>query len=197
VRPQRLFQLVVDGLPSQFPPLATLDTGTSREGIVTLLVTDIVGWHGVLRTLGDDGAATVADAYHRIVVDEVRANGGRELEVAADNVIAGFERPRDALCAAARLRDSLRTEPWFPGDRPAVCMAIHSGRSSGMATRHLGSVALRCIVLCDTAEPWQILVSHATESLLEGELLEVRLRDVGERTLPKLDRPVRVFEVLA
>lgn len=49
--------------------------------------------------------------------------------------------------------------------------------------------------LCETAEPAQILVSHATEALLEGERLEIVVREAGERMLGKRERPVHVFEV--
>jgi class 3 adenylate cyclase len=195
-RPQRLFQLEVEGLVSKFPALATLESGRSRPSVVTLLLADVTGWQHVLRTLGDEGATVVARAYHDLAIATIRAGGGRELEVVADTVLASFEQPRDALRASVALRAALRTEPWFPDDDPPeVRMAIHSGRLADPTAKHLGSVGLRCVSLCNTAEPSQILVSHATEALLEGEPLDVRLRDLGERTLPNLEHPVHVFEV--
>jgi class 3 adenylate cyclase len=194
--PQRLFQLVVEGLPSDFPPLKSLDNLRSHPSIVTLLLTDVTGWHRVLRTLGDEKAATVARAYHNLVIDAVKAEGGREIEVVADTVLSSFVRPRDALLASIRLRDALRTEPWFPDDDPpAVRMAIHSGRVADPTARHLGSVGFRCVSLCNSAEPWQILVSHATEALLEGDVSDVSVRDLGERMLTNFEQPVHVFEV--
>ena len=55
---------------------------------------------------------------------------------------------------------------------------------------------MHCTALCAEAEPGQVLVSHATEALLEGEpMLDVSLRDLGERTVPSFERPVRVFEL--
>ena len=195
-RTQRLFQLIVDGLPKEFPPLKSLDTVRARPAIVTLLLIDLVDWGHVLRTLGDEKATAAAHAYHDIAIKAARADGGREVEVTGDKVMAVFERPRDALRAATRLRDDLRTKPWIAnGDRPAVRMAIHSGRVADPTARHLGSVAFRCAELCSAAEPGQILVSHATEALLEGELPDVSVRDLGERTLADLERRVHVFEV--
>jgi class 3 adenylate cyclase len=109
--------------------------------------------------------------------------------------LAAFERPRDALRAAPKIRERLRTEPWFPEeDRPTVCIAIHSGVLADPTSRHLGSVAYHCVSLCNSAEPDQILVSHATEALLVGEP-DVRLHDLGERVLEKDGSPVRVFEL--
>jgi class 3 adenylate cyclase len=51
-------------------------------------------------------------------------------------------------------------------------------------------------LLCNSADPWQVLVSHATEALLEGEAIDVALRDLGERTLRAFEQPAHVFELL-
>ena len=197
-RPQRLFQLVVHGLPAEFPPLKTLDADLHGPSIVTLVITDLVGWHDVLRALGDEAAASAARAYHALVVEVIRAESGRELEIAADTVLAAFDRPRDAIRASIRIRDLLGTEPWFTyGRAPAVSIAVHSGQLVDPTARHLGTVAIRGFALCELAEPGQILVSHATEALLEGEGSAVSLRDLGERVVPKLEHPVHVYEVVA
>jgi class 3 adenylate cyclase len=193
-RPQRLFQLTVDGLPSEFPPLRSLDADDAWPAIVTLLVSDVMGWFGVMQTLGDEQASAVARKYHTIVLDAVKADGGREFEVVADKIIAGFQRARDAIRAATKARSALQREPWCPGD-PAVHMAIHSGQIVDLSARHLGLTGFRAVALCKMAEPWQILVSHATEALLEGELSDVRLRHLGDRTFEQLEHPVPVFEI--
>jgi class 3 adenylate cyclase len=195
VRPQRLFQLVAEGLATDFAPLRTLDATGSPPAVATLLETDVVGWSGVLRTLGDDEAGAAAQRYQQIVVDAVRSEGGREHDVVADNVVSVFELPMGALRAAVRAREALSKEPWFPDDvPPATRMAIHSGRMS--AAGHAGSAFFRCAALCSSAAPGQILVSHATEALLEGEVRDIAVQDLGVRTLPGFDEPVRVFEVV-
>ena len=193
-RPQRLFQIVVDGLSSKFPPLNTVDAD-AHPAIATLLQTDLTDFRRVLRTIGDDQSVSVVNAYHAIITEVVEGNSGRVLELVGDHVTAVFERPLDALRAATMLRDRLRTESWLVGDNEApVCVAIHSGRLADPSARQLGSLALHCHLLVNTAEPWQILVSHATEALLAGELHELRLLDLGERTLD-MERTLRVFEL--
>src|SRR5215208_2830868 len=195
-RPQRLFQLVVEGLTSDFPALQSMDRDRARPRILTLLITDVRGWRRVLRELGDEKAAAVARSYQRLVAHAVEAEGGRALEVVGDSVVAAFELPRDAIRAAVAARSALQTEPWSPSeDAPGVAMAIHSGRIADPEGKHLGTVALHCSVLADQAEPWQILVSHATEALLAGESPDVSLVDLGERALAGSERPVRVFAV--
>jgi class 3 adenylate cyclase len=193
--PQRMFQIVVSGLHADFPTLKSLDA-LSPSAVITLLVSDLVGWQRVLRKLGDERASAVARAYQRVAVREARGHGGRDLNVLLDTVVAGFERPLDAIHAAKSLRQALRTERWFPGEQPGVRFAIHSGHVvSARGGGQLGLSAVRCLSLCNTAAPGQILVSHTAEALLEGEPSDVELRDLGERTLKGFDRPAHVFEV--
>ena len=192
--PQRLFQIVSDGLKADFPTLKSLDA-LAPSAVITLLVTDIVGWQRVLRTFGDQRAALIARAYQRLAIDEVRRHGGRDLEVLVDTVLAAFDRPLDALHAAKDMREAFRTEQWFPGEPPGVRFAIHSGRVVSARAGMLGLSAVHSLSLCSTAEPGQILVSHSTEALLEGEPSDVFLRDLGARTLSGFDRAERVFEL--
>jgi class 3 adenylate cyclase len=194
-RPQRLFQLTAHDLPVDFPPLKSLDTDEAGAAIATVLLMDVAGWYTVIRTLGDEGSAEAARNYHRIVLDVVSAEGGREVEVAADNVTAAFRPGAAAIRAAVRIRAALQTESWFPGDEaPAVCMAIHAGRIVDFSARHLGSLGYRVWSLCEGAEPGQILISHAAEAFVAGDPT-VHLRLVGQRQYGDLEHPMPVFEV--
>ena len=192
-RPQRLFQLDVDGLASEFPPLQT-----PRQSPVlgTLLATDLLGWSALLQAVGDDAAVDAASRYQAIVSSVAETHGGRTVEAVADHVLAFFERPRDAVRAALAVREAVRHDAWTSEEHrcPLAC-AIHSGRLVSVQPGRLGFIAAHVIRLCESAEPWQILVSHATEALLEGEAPEFELRLLGERTLQGLGRAQRVFSV--
>ncbi len=192
-RPQRLFQLSVAGLETQFPPLTSLDL---PGAVMTLLFCDVVHWRGVVREVGDERLVTMTRAYHAHVRRNVEGHSGRVFELIGDNVVAGFDLPLDALRAARDLREALRSEPWaLTEDPPGVCMAVHSGRVAEARSGYFGTTAFRCSLLCASADSWQILVSHATEALLEGEPVDVALRDLGERALRGFDRPAHVFEL--
>jgi class 3 adenylate cyclase len=66
-----------------------------------------------------------------------------------------------------------------------------------VAKDHGGASVLHLVLLLSEAEPGQILVSHSTEALLEGERLEpLQLNDLGERQLPRFDTPHRIFELV-
>jgi len=193
-RPQRLFQIEADGLPSEFPPLGT--SGAAGT-IATLLAIDLDGWRRVMRELGDDGAAVAVTAYHRIVAETAHANGGAEVERAGDWAMCLFSAPKSALLAAAAIRVELRNSDWIRGtEKPEPAAAVHTGRVTGLSGGQLGSPAVRVIMLCNAAEPGQVLVSHSTQALLEGQILgELGLRDLGERELPGMT-PTRVYELL-
>jgi class 3 adenylate cyclase len=193
-QPQRLVQVVAEGLSDTFPPLRTEDS--SLPTVVTLFYADVADFAALLPALGDDKAGEAMSRFRRIVVDIVRSEGGREREVFGDKVWAMFERPLGALRAAVRARQQLRDGEWYPGDVvPTVRWGIHSGRVGAGDSDIGGSTWLRCTELCMSAEPDQILVSESTESLLVGEVLDVTLRNLGERKLRDVERPIRVFQL--
>ena len=195
-QPQRLVQAVAEGLSEAFPPLRTEDS-LPLSSVATMLYADIVEYAAVLPVLGDDQAEEASLRFRRIVVDIVRSEGGRERLVFSDKVWARFDRPLGALRAAVRARQRLREGGWFPGDvAPTVRWGIHSGRVGAGPTGDMGGSAwVRCVELCMSAAPDQILVSESTEALLVGEVHDLALRDLGERTLPDVERPMRVFEL--
>jgi class 3 adenylate cyclase len=106
-----------------------------------------------------------------------------------------FFSAKDAVMAAAAIRSALDEQEWITGtDKPAIAAAIHTGRLTRVVGGQLGSPAPRVIDLCETAEPGQLLVSHSTQALLEGELLDgLELVDLGERELPA--GGIRVYEL--
>ena len=99
--------------------------------------------------------------------------------------------------AAAALRKAVRDFAW-PGERDLeVVIAVHSGRWSGDPRRPAASTALaRLMRFAQAAEPGQVLVSQATAALLEGDRSAPVLRSLGERDIPDLDAPVRVYELV-
>ena len=197
-RPQRLFQAVVHGLESEFPPLKSLDTARSPSAATTLLYADVMGWRGVLQSIGDERSAVVVGPFTQLAGGEMSRGGGRVLEAVADRVLGAFEKPLDAVHAATRLRESLQSEPSVSRRRASRGANGDPLRTRGRLTgrAHRLGLPAPCVGLCHGAEAWQILMSHATEALLEGELSDVALNDLGERTVESFDRPAHVFEVL-
>ncbi len=90
----------------------------------------------------------------------------------------------------------MRSASWAVEHGVGVSIGVHSGRVADATAPGYGAASLHAFRLWQAAEPWQILVSHATEALLEGELTELELRDLGERTLPDFERPAHVYELV-
>lgn len=196
-RKQRLFQLTVQTLPSDFGPPRTAETDAQTPGAATFLHTDLVGWRHVIRTLGDEATAAVTGDYHGTVTAAVEANNGIVLERSGDHVLAVARNASDAARAAATVRDALRDFAWPPDCDVAVSIALHSGRWSGDPRRPAAGTALsRLMRLAKVAEPGQVLVSQATAALLEGDRRAPALRSLGERTIEDFDEPARVYELI-
>jgi class 3 adenylate cyclase len=60
-----------------------------------------------------------------------------------------------------------------------------------------GTGLYRLAQFAPTAEPGQVLVSASTAALLEGDVSVPPLCDLGERTVPGLDKPVHLYELSA
>jgi class 3 adenylate cyclase len=193
-RPQRLYQLEAEGLLSEFPPLGTR---TVAGTIATLLALDIDDWRRVMRELGDDGTAAAAAEFHRIVAESAHANDGVQVERTGDWAMCVFSSAKAALLAASAIREELRDSDWIHGtEKPELAAAIHTGRVQRLAGGQVGVVGFRVAMLCQSAEPGQVLVSHTTQALLEGEVLgEFELRDLGEREM-RGSTPIRVYELI-
>ena len=196
-RKQRLFQVQVPGLPSDFAPPRTPEAEAQTPGAGTFVYTDLVGWRHVIYELGDEAIAALDADYHAAVTTVVEANSGIVLERSGDHVLAVFTSASDAVRAAAAVREAVRDFAWPGEHNPGVEIAVHSGRWSGDPRRPAASTALsRLMRFAKAAEPGQVLISQARAALLEGDRSAPMLRSLGEREILDLDAPVRVYELV-
>ncbi len=78
-------------------------------------------------------------------------------------------------------------------------MGLHTGQAVASDGRYTGLAVHRAARIGAAGHGGQILVSQATQTLLEDEEedLHVFLRDLGEQRLKDLDRPVRLYQAAA
>ena len=78
-------------------------------------------------------------------------------------------------------------------------MGLHTGQAVAADGRYTGLAVHRAARIGAAGHGGQILVSQATQTLLEDEEedLHVLLRDLGEQQLKDLDRPVRLYQAAA
>jgi len=197
VRKQRLFQLTVQTLPSNFDVPRTAVARARAPGAGTFLHVDLSGWRYAIRALGDEASAAVIADYHSTVTLHVEANNGAVLEKVGDAVFAVFRNASEAARAAVLIREALHDFAWPSGCNVDVCIAMHSGRWSGDPHRPTaGTTLFRLARYAKLVEPGQILVTQATAGLLEGDRDAPTTRSLGERSIPDLDEPTRVYEVV-
>lgn len=93
---------------------------------------------------------------------------------------------------------ALRGHAWPDGVEVKVRMGIHTAEPMPGGERYVGLGVHRAARICAAAHGGQILLSDATRAVSEDELPDgVALRDLGEHALKDLDRPERLFQLLA
>jgi predicted ATPase/class 3 adenylate cyclase len=166
-------------------------------GTVTFLFTDIEGSSRLWENHTD--AMAVALARHdAILQDTVHARGGHVFKTIGDAFCVAFPVAADALEAAVAAQRLLRDEPWEEIEILRVRMGLHTGSAESRDGDYFGPVLNRVSRLLAAAHGGQVLLTLATEELVRDHLPDgVTLRDLGERRLRDLNRPERVFQVVA
>jgi class 3 adenylate cyclase/streptogramin lyase len=170
-----------------------------QASTVTFLFTDIEGSTRLVRKLRDRYAEVLAD-HQRLLRDAFQRNGGEEIDTQGDSFFVAFPRARDAVLAALAAQRALAEQPWPEGSDVRVRMGIHTGGAAVAGDRYLGLAVHRAARICSVAHGGQVLVSHTTQTLLEDEEEELdgaALRDLGPQRLKDLNRPVRLYQLVA
>jgi class 3 adenylate cyclase len=194
-RPERIFELVAKGLPSDFPPLRTIDQQVSLTGTVTIVVAEGRRVMRLSRELTPEVFGALLKEYQWLLRDVFESMGGSEVEGSGDSAGAAFPTARQAALAAVAAQRAVAAHEWPHGRRLAISVGLHSG-TAGVGW--IGAAALRCAELCDAAEGGQIFLSQAASSLLEEENLGGGLivRDLGELPLRRSEGLVRAYELV-
>jgi predicted ATPase/class 3 adenylate cyclase len=166
-------------------------------GTVTFLFTDIEGSSRLWENHGD--AMAVALARHDTLLREAfEGRGGNIFKTIGDAFCVAFPVATGALEGAVAAQRLLRDEPWQDIDGIKVRMGLHTGSAESRDSDYFGPVLNRVSRLLAAAHGGQVLLTLATEELVRDHLPEgVSLRDLGERRLRDLNRPERVYQVIA
>jgi len=193
-RPERIYQLEVDGLPTAFPPLRGVDQQIPLTGTVTVVMAEGRRFVRMLRELPPAQVAPLIDDFQRLLGRIFAEHDGREIGGAGDTVAAAFASPRDAVTAAVAAQRAVERHVWPQAMRAAVSVGLHSG-DAGVGW--IGWASMRCALICDIAEGGEIFVSAATAALLEeADLGGLSLRDRGEQPTRRTGDRVHVFELV-
>lgn len=180
----------------------------AERKIVSLLFADLCGSTALVSNTDPEDAQVLLDQALKAMAEAVETYGGSVRRLQGDGVVALFGAPiaqeDHALraCLAALAMQRRMREPGPDGQAPEsqVRVGIHSGEVvvgsiNDLLTSHhrLDGAALHLAArLEQLAMPGHVLVSSATERLLDGEL---PLRPLGPHEIRGFDRPVDLFEL--
>jgi DNA-binding SARP family transcriptional activator len=176
----------------------SLDLEDLPSGAVTFLFTDIEGSTALVKRLRSRYGEVLAD-HARLLRDVFRKHAGHEVDTQGDSFFVAFRTARDALLAAVSAQRALAEHEWPDGTEIRVRMGIHTGQAAVSENRYLGLSVHRAARIGTAGHGGQILVSQATQTLLEDEeepLSDVVLEDRGTHRLKDLDRPVRLYQAV-
>jgi predicted ATPase/class 3 adenylate cyclase len=171
------------------------------SGTVTFVFTDIEG----STTLWDNAPEDMRAALERhdaILNGAIAANGGRVFSTGGDGLAAVFARSIDAIAAAAQAQAALTAEAW-PDNAPVRArIAVHTGEAVERDGDYFGPAVNRAARLMGLGHGGQVLVSHATEQLVQASMPTsmpkgLDLLDLGEHRLRDLSRPERIYQLCA
>jgi class 3 adenylate cyclase/streptogramin lyase len=170
-----------------------------QASTVTFLFTDIEGSTRLVRKLRDRYGGVLAE-HQRLLREAFARHGGKEIDTQGDSFFVAFPRARDAVLAALAAQRALAAQAWPDDVEVRVRMGIHTGGAAVAGDRYLGLAVHRAARICGVAHGSQVLVSQTTQTLLEDEEEELdgaALRDLGPQRLKDLNRPVRLYQLVA
>lgn len=155
-------------------------------GFVTLLMLDIENSTALLQRLSDRCGDVLKDV-RAVARETVAGAGGREVDVRADEFFAVFERPIDAVAAAAAMQRTLGARRWADDVDVRVRIGIHSGRPTLTDTGYIGIAVHTTARVCAAAHGGQIVVSGRTRAAV-GMVVPagIAFRSLGQHRLPGL-----------
>ena len=163
------------------------------SGTVTFLFTDLEGSTRLWEKYPEAMKPALArhDEMLRAAIED---HAGYVVKTTGDGFHAAFSAAHDALNAAVAGQLALRAERWEATGLLPVRMGIHTGPAELRDGDYYGTAVNRAARLMSAGHGGQIVVSLATEELVQESGVE--LLDLGEHVLRDLARPERVFQVV-
>jgi class 3 adenylate cyclase/tetratricopeptide (TPR) repeat protein len=167
------------------------------SGAVTFLFSDIEGSTRLVKALRERYAQVLAE-HRRLVRAAIVGQGGHEIDTQGDAFFVAFATAKQAVLCALEVQRALASHEWPSGASVRVRMGIHTGHATPVEGTYTGMAVHRAARICAAARGGQVLLSQATQTLIEDdeEELGFALTELGERRLKDLDRPVRLFELI-
>jgi class 3 adenylate cyclase len=178
--------------------MAAMASGVEKPtGTLTFLFTDIEGSTRLLKDVGRERYEEALGTHRRLLRDAVDENEGFMVGSEGDGCLVVFRSGADAVAAAAAAQRGHAAHPWPPDAIVRVRMGLHTGDAVLGDEGYVGLAIHHGARIGAAGAGGQVLLSSITARLVAHQLPQgVELRDIGERPLPDLDTPERLFELV-
>jgi len=171
--------------------------GALPEGTVTFLFTDIEGSTRLLQLLGDDYRVSLA-AHQDLLRRAIVQFGGREIGTQGDAFFVAFASAQAAVLAAVEGQRALQRYAWPRGEPVRVRMGVHTGEPVVIDDDYVGIDVHRAARICNAGHGGQVVISSATEALLNRKALSgIMFEHLGSHRLKDLDHPEHLWQLTA
>jgi class 3 adenylate cyclase len=170
---------------------------TLPTGVVTFLLADIEGSTGLVSGLGDRYSELLAD-IRQLLRAAIRASGGREVDVRADELFAVFKQGPAAFEAALVIQRTVLARVWQDNLKVRVRVGLHTGRPTLTDSGYVGIAVNTTARICYAAHGGQIVLSRAArDAILGSEPAGTGFRDLGMHQLQGLPGREALFQAEA
>ena len=163
--------------------------------LAAILAADVAGYS---RLMGRNEEETVRDleAHHAVILPLIAKHGGAVINIAGDGIVAQFPSAVRAVeCAVAIQKIMSERNFDVPVDRRMLLrIGVNLGDIIHDGTRTYGDGINVAARLEPLAEPGGICISSTVRDAIFGKL-GLPLRDIGEKTLKNIDRPVHIYQI--
>jgi TolB-like protein/class 3 adenylate cyclase/Flp pilus assembly protein TadD len=171
---------------------------TATRYLAAILAADVVGYSRLMGADEDATLARVQALFAEVAGPAVAARQGRIFKTMGDAFLAEFPSAVGAVLCAAEVQQALAArEAGRPeAARLRLRVGVHMGDVVPQGTDLFGDGVNIAARLEGVAEPGGVAVSATVADAVRGKL-PFGLEDLGERALKNIERPVRVFRLVA
>src|SRR5215475_2777438 len=137
-------------------------------GAVTFLFTDIEGSTRLVKALRERYTRVLAE-HRDLVRAAIAAHAGHEVDTQGDAFFVAFGGAKQAVLCALEIQRALAAHDWPAGAQVRVRIGIHTGQAVLTGGGYTGLAVHRAARICAAARGGQVLVSQATQNLIEDE----------------------------
>ena len=177
------------------------------SGTLTLLFSDVEGSTSMLTRLGTrwGEALSAQRAILRAAFDKY---DGHEMGTEGDSFFVVFSSAQHAVLAAVEAQSGLAQHDWPSDVQLRVRMGLHTGEPQRHEDGYIGLDVHRAARIMNTASGGQIVVSAATQALVDGvsdlvasasedDATDITFRDLGLHRLKDIGAPEHLYDIRA